>query len=1498
MRVYVLMVVAFSAVGYGQACRVPESLPAGIRFLVMSGAGGGGANVSSCTAGSELPRGGHCRVECDAGFMQDRGQHAGFSCSANATNITTDLPQCTVCALGRYGESPGASSCAECPAHSSTPAAGASSVHQCECDSGYEGSIKAADDVCLGRLCSGLPPALQAARGLQLVSDSNAGSPRHFPSVVQLACKDQSRHVVGDSSWNCDNTTGVYMPVHDPAVSAADVGCSEPSKIAHCRQDEVHTEYRWLPSGCGHWLWQKKCTQQQITSTCQKCDDGYTKAGFSGVSECVALSCLKRNVTHGVISYLMAGQPTENPAFSGTAISPSTTAVCTCKSGYILTYNGATKAESAPQICSVGERASTTWEGAAPECVATCRVPPSNTDLCVNSRSCFDKGGDQKAVCVCKTGWQGELCADDVDECEALSYDAGCVPIETDGTISACDASGKQCTRNAFAVEDPLQCDLPYWMSASGHPSRCDRSTNAPFQRLTSCSNMPGSWSCGACQAVHSCCNSTLMYPPNISMAGLEHHRICNSSTDGNSGHCSAESAQWNGPGCTAIAAATASVETVSLSPQRCKHSGDICSCSDTVTAYPQSAYDPKRQSTCVVAGSRPALTISPRDSFGRLSAENSVTSAAMFNISVLAHPLRKDGRACMKPFSPTAWSVNRTGWVYLSVFRCDVAGSYELSVKLTGGHIQQSPQQITIVPDKVQPSNTLAFLAGSAGWCVASDAELEQPPHCRTMPGRANQLLVRVRDRFGNERRKYDVNADDAVQWSSELAVSHKQHTAARKALWDDSAGAYGIGITFDSDEHREFFVNLTVNGERWEQVDELSDWPQLHVVSLWANIRFNFAVYTNINTLACMASKCALDSRAEHRSEVCSKDGCLFSAGHANKIAVFLDWQPGTEVHVAVNRTCDEQPDETDGILAQYYWQRSNYCFDHGFGWNASKSRRASDTIVVTQPHGKNGLLSTVQVAHPGIFAVIVTLDAVGLPPVNYTTRVSIGPGPSSPSKSSVQTPKVIQPTIVSGSPTLSVSKHSPYLDAVLGGEVLEFQVQAADERMNVCLAIDEIFVEVSRVLPMTNPLLGHSSQYQPDRPFALAAVTEGICTKMGCDMSNSSATSPELIPYGSLTTGQYTFNLALLEYGIFSVSVWICPPSHLDECRPESPVRHTRKIGVQQVFTVCPQNSNYTSAHERQNLTVNVQLDNCFCKRGFIGATSGHGETCKACLRGKYAPETGLTRCTDCDVGKSCGCRGGGASVDPTNCSLLSWEPACSSCPPCSPNTYQNRLGQPSCRKCTEGFSCEDSAMTYQLATPGFWVSQHDPRDAYPCVPDLACPGSSLTLKEEKRMSQATREQKQCFQSEPPKNGWLPNSICNDVVGARCALGFTGNKCSRCCRKANQGDTSCDGNRWYRTNKLCLPCKQQSALLVSGLILIIAAVVGPIAFKISQIARHLGALQGPLMSAMNFFRKSQARNWLLFSCCFFFFFMQIIVVHLTFPLQSQRLLTYSIT
>ena len=163
----------------------------------------------------------------------------------------------------------------------------------------------------------------------------------------------------------------------------------------------------------------------------------------------------------------------------------------------------------------------------------------------------------------------------------------------------------------------------------------------------------------------------------------------------------------------------------------------------------------------------------------------------------------------------------------------------------------------------------------------------------------------------------------------------------------------------------------------------------------------------------------------------------------------------------------------------------------------------------------------------------------------------------------------------------------------------------------------------------------------------------------------------------------------------------------------------------------------------------------------------------------------------------------------------------------------------------------------------------MNPRDPREYYECKPPEACLGTSLWDSERGQIepfSKIHNWQKRCTTDFQP-NGFTQSDPCFDVVGSQCKLGYTsgvfgGMKCDNCCRKGNYDHgpgNSCDGDMWRRTNGFCVACEHKSNTLLALFVVLFIMIVGPVAMKVIDLSKHLGALHGPIMSVVNFFQTA---------------------------------------
>jgi hypothetical protein len=214
----------------------------------------------------------------------------------------------------------------------------------------------------------------------------------------------------------------------------------------------------------------------------------------------------------------------------------------------------------------------------------------------------------------------------------------------------------------------------------------------------------------------------------------------------------------------------------------------------------------------------------------------------------------------------------------------------------------------------------------------------------------------------------------------------------------------------------------------------------------------------------------------------------------------------------------------------------------------------------------------------------------------------------------------------------------------------------------------------------------------------------------------------------------------------------------------------------------------------------MLTGAKLDMCQCKPGFVDRATGKGRTCYACEQGKSAAQFGSRSCIDCTAGTACGCSSNKIGVSHENCTGLEWSPACSSCQLCNSGRFQNKDAKGRCSTCKDGFECNQPGMTYPIATPGYWVDPRNPDNQQKCHPKEACPGSTLFNKMYNTLDNVPREMQFCFKDKPPAQG---RAECNNLYGSRCAEGYAGEACGKCCKKADEGSSGCvDGRMWFKT------------------------------------------------------------------------------------------------
>jgi hypothetical protein len=1038
--------------------------------------------------------------------------------------------------------------------------------------------------VCQGKPCTGAPEGGGAQK-----SETKAGEPGHFPSTLTFSCPS-GKKVAGDDTWLCDSTTLEYRPAASDAV-ASDVKClgcptdqgttKNAADLQHCsvgkltcpvhkKPDDCCKAWNHCPLNIGHGGI-KKC-HDEFTTRCTECEPGYTvgQPDTCRAQDCPALP----TDPNGRVTLTNAAKTT----FSGTKATPTTTMKWTCNQGYILTYSSSFVAQSLQDTwtCGVNSRGRTVWvdpirknteQPLTARCVQTCaatmesgtRLPndgpcskKSNIDPGdVRHSACYDNGGKQKFRCTCRAGWRGERCDDDIDECSDNEYKGHCESRETN--CAASDTGLPEgCTTTGYTLEAPLECASPYWLdSTTKLPSGCDRDHSTTTGLITRCTNWPGSWTCGSCTDSPSCCQRSQTTQPAISLGRTPWHRessyrMCDvkplnsTAAEVDSHLCPAH--PWQEPGCTGAAGPNSVMKLEHTTA--CTTVDRLCSCGGVTRQY-VSAY-------CAQADDTFTLIINPRDAHGRLSAENSLTENATFAIELIGQAETESQTACVLPpfLHPLQWDESLH---YIGTWKCQVAGQYTLHVRTDGHDVQGSPQEIQVLPNEAVPERTLAQFA-EPGWCVSDNGGR---PRCRTMNGISHRVLVKIRDRYANERRKHTISngkllpePPDTVEWSWEVTRS-KLRMQKHVAVWSQQYGAYAFNFTVDDTlDAQEFNLNISVNGnESWTPAHESRHRPPStpdYNPSLWGYTRVVYAVWlgATFNATDCAALDCDALSTLSANSEPgattdspswetwsknldkCERAGCFFSSGEeGNPVELQLDWLPQSHVKVTFVLYCLE---ETEKVYGNQYWQ--GQC-DQNVAWNDIENGKNA-TVLTSDKVKSRGL----QFRHPGLYELTVEVTSTATPtqlgingsipliPISWhgnwrpdhqsgthTPPVLLHVAPGVPSNlTSSMYVHLDHPQPTSGTTWSSLSRGQ--LDGLLGGQGYGFRVESRDSLSNPRgYLTNEVVIEIKHVDKSELP--DSVREFQPLDAFSSTSMTAGLKA-----LATSRGTSQRLnsIPY----------------------------------------------------------------------------------------------------------------------------------------------------------------------------------------------------------------------------------------------------------------------------------------------------------------------------------------------------------------------------------------------
>ena len=575
---------------------------------------------------------------------------------------------------------------------------------------------------------------------------------------------------------------------------------------------------------------------------------------------------------------------------------------------------------------------------------------------------------------------------------------------------------------------------------------------------------------------------------------------------------------------------------------------------------------------------------------------------------------------------------------------------------------------------------------------------------------------------------------------------------------------------------------------------------------------------------------------------------------------------------------------------VSYRYDWQDRTVGCGPTRAWNLSNATNPPQIVSpVGRYHHTGGdsheITVTFSAEHPGFLQFKFSLKS------QHSLRegiVVLKPGPVQirPGALSLKTSTLNDPLCISATRPYGLHDLRQH-NIWASGDQFEFTANARDAFGNPMLGEDQLVVEIVR-LDKSEITDKRDRDIQPHSPFNATFMTSDLCNATGCtrqsgqseDISHHEIKLNDRVGQTVLSSvtslGEYTFKYNFSQFGIYKVTGRLCAANDYRACISS----HGEHDLVQSyIFTVCPQNSNITDAEGYGRYIKNQALDKCACKAGFSSSTGrGREGGCKACPAGKFAHDRNSVRCTQCEAGTSCSCASINSQVSDSktgsNCSQQQWNPACSSCDPCKRGQYQNKPGKPTCHTCDEELlDCTTEKMTWPIAKEGTWMSPSSPqKDLVRCPNSIRCPGSKLLegkQNSEGIINSATSEEKRCFLDEPKADGGFTvgdrefyPAKCLDILGSRCAVGYAQAKCQKCCHSTDQppNQPQCDGKQWtdFSTNGICQPCPADSKGLVAFAILVLAVVGAPVVLRFAGISRHLGSLQAPIMSVVNFFQS----------------------------------------
>ncbi|XP_076437418.1 uncharacterized protein LOC143276674 [Babylonia areolata] len=383
--------------------------------------------------------------------------NGSYTCAC-AVGFTLDNNQrdCTVCDEYHWGDDC-ANDCNCSPLNTER----CDPVTGCVCNSGWLGATCDQDrDDCESSPCP------VSSECVNLPGSFRCDCPNGYEHVEMMdPCTDENECNENPCDQTCNNTVGSYVCSCGDGFVAVGDKCND---IDECLNNPCDQICRNTVGGFAcecregfqlNTTTRTTCYASASTScmTNNTCDQQCVVVG--GNETCLCRTGYTQNTTDpNLCDDIDECDAGSNPCVNGTCTNTDGGFTCSCSNGTFLLSDGATC-----QVCPDGKFGK--------ECAETCTCDTANTESCdvING------------TCACKSGWKGDNCDQDIDECTDTpnicasvsnskcenkngSYSCSCVPgfSKSDGLCSPCDDVhyGAQCLQLCPCERaNTLSCD-------------------------------------------------------------------------------------------------------------------------------------------------------------------------------------------------------------------------------------------------------------------------------------------------------------------------------------------------------------------------------------------------------------------------------------------------------------------------------------------------------------------------------------------------------------------------------------------------------------------------------------------------------------------------------------------------------------------------------------------------------------------------------------------------------------------------------------------------------------------------------------------------------------------------------------------------------------------------------------------------------------------------------------------------------------------------------